>query len=177
MALSARVETQSGLAETLTRAGAATTAAAVVTDAPAGFDVASNGFAEEFCARQDHLTNSPNSPEIDDDECNFGFAAIEFTGPETVADGVGPVFNATGCGECHIAPALGGGSQIAERRAGFFDGIRFIDHPGGSLIHDRATSATLLETVIESKTNVFTFRGSQSLFGDGYVEAVGSNTL
>src|SRR5688572_19727918 len=100
-----------------------------------------------------------------------------FTGPETEADGVGPVFNATGCGECHIAPALGGGSQIAERRAGFFDGVRFIDHPGGSLIHDRATSMTLLETVIESRTNVFTHRGSQSLFGDGFVEAVGNSTL
>ena len=35
-------------------------------------------------------------------------------------------------------PALGGGSQIMERRAGFFNGFSFIDHPGGSLIHDRA---------------------------------------
>ena len=177
MALSARVETQSGFAETLARPGAAATAAATITDAPAGFDVASNGFAEEFCARQDHLTNSRNSPQIDDDECNFGVSAEEFTGPETEADGVGPVFNATGCGECHIAPALGGGSQIAERRAGFFDGSRFIEHPGGSLIHDRAINATLLETVIESRTNTFTFRGSQSLFGDGFVEAVANSTL
>src|SRR5688572_10584857 len=176
MALSARVETQSGFAETLARPGAAATAAANITDAPAGFDVASNGFAEEFCARQDHLTNSRNSPQIDDDECNFGVSAEEFTGPETEADGVGPVFNATGCGECHIAPALGGGSQIAERRAGFFDGSRFIEHPGGSLIHDRANRMRDLETVIESRTNVFSFRGSQSLFGDGFVEAIGNNT-
>jgi CxxC motif-containing protein (DUF1111 family) len=36
---------------------------------------------------------------------------------------------------------------------------------------------TSLETVIESRTNVFTFRGSQSVFGDGYVEAVGNSTL
>ena len=151
MALSARVETQSGFAETLARGGAATTAAANITDAPTGFDVASNGFAEEFCARQDHLANSPNSPQIDDDECNFDASAEEFTGPETEADGVGPVFNATGCGECHIAPALGGGSQIAERRAGFFDGTTFIEHPGGSLIHDRAIAPYLLETVNESK--------------------------
>jgi CxxC motif-containing protein (DUF1111 family) len=177
MALSARVETQSGFAETLARTGGATTAAAAIADAPAGFDAASNGFAEEFCARQDRLTNSPNSPTIDDDECNFAAAAEEFTGPETLADGVGPVFNATGCGECHIAPALGGGSQIAERRAGLFNGSAFIDHPGGSLIHDRATSLTLLETVIESRTNVFTFRGSQSIYGDGYVEAIGNSTL
>jgi CxxC motif-containing protein (DUF1111 family) len=176
LASSARVETQSGFAETLARTGGAATGAAV-TDAPAGFDVASNGFAEEFCARQKQLAKSPISPYIDDNECNFGVAAAEFTGPETIADGVGPVFNATGCGECHIAPALGGGSQIAERRAGFYDGRTFIDHPGGSLIHDRAISNSLLETVIESRTNVFTFRGSQSLYGDGYVEAIGNSTL
>ena len=35
----------------------------------------------------------------------------------------------------------------------------------------------MLETVIESRTNVFTARGSQSVFGDGYVEAVGNSTL
>jgi CxxC motif-containing protein (DUF1111 family) len=172
MALSARVETQSSLTET-----AVTAATAVITDAPTGFDVASNGFAEEFCARQDHLSNSPNSPKIEADECDFNLAAIEFTGPETETDGVGPVFNGTACAECHLAPALGGGSQIAERRAGFFDGTTFTDHPGGSLIHDRAISPDLLETVMESRTNVFTFRASQSIYGDGFVEAVGNAQL
>jgi CxxC motif-containing protein (DUF1111 family) len=172
MALSTRVETQSGLTET-----AVTAATALITDAPTGFDVASNGFAEEFCAQQDHLAHSPNSPKIDADECTFDSAVIEFTESQTEDDGVGPVFNATGCGECHIAPAVGGGSQIAERRAGFFNGTNFIEHPGGSLIHDRAITASLLETVIESQTNVFSFRGSQSLFGDGFVEAVASATL
>jgi len=160
MAFGARVETQSG-----------------VTDAPAGFDVVSNGFAEEFCNRQNHLTNSPNSPQIDSDECSFDTAIEEFSESQAEEDGIGPVFNATGCGECHIAPALGGGSQIMERRAGFFNGLTFTDHPGGSLIHDRANDLALLETVIESRANVFSFRGSQSLFGDGFVEAVGNSTL
>ena len=50
-------------------------------------------------------------------------AAEEFTGPETTADGLGPIFNAAGCGECHLMPILGGSSQITERRAGFFNGI------------------------------------------------------
>ena len=59
------------------------------TEAPTGFLVESNGFAEEFCANQDALTNSPNSPQIPDDECNFDAAAEEFTGPETTADGLG----------------------------------------------------------------------------------------
>jgi CxxC motif-containing protein (DUF1111 family) len=179
MALSTHVETQSGLSETLLRAGAATTAAAAIIEAPAAFDGRSNGFAEEYCTNQDDLTNSPNSPGVDDDECSFDDAAAEFGGSETEADGVGPVFNATGCGQCHIAPVLGGGSQIAERRAGYFNGFSFIEHPGGSLIHDRANRLQDLETVIEARTaiNVFTFRGSQSVLGDGYVEAVGNNTL
>jgi CxxC motif-containing protein (DUF1111 family) len=177
MALGARVETQSGFAETRARTGGATTAAAAITDAPAGFDVVSNGFAEEYCARQDHLSNTQSSPGVEDDECSFDTAMGEFASHETEADGIGPVFNANGCGECHAAPVLGGGSQIAERRAGFFDGRTFTDHPGGSLIHDRANRLIDLETVIESRANVFTFRGSQSLFGDGYVEAVGNSTL
>ena len=47
----------------------------------------------------------------------------EFTGPEDTADGLGPIFNADGCGECHIAnPVLGATSQITEKRAGFFNG-------------------------------------------------------
>jgi CxxC motif-containing protein (DUF1111 family) len=161
MALSASVETQE----------------AAVTDAPVGFDTTSNGFAEEFCANQKSLVNSPRSPMIDDDECSFDIAGEEFAELNDIDEGLGPVFNATGCGECHIAPALGGGSQISERRAGFFNGTSFIEHPGGSLIHDRATSPTLLETVIESRTNTFTFRGSQSLFGDGFVEAIGNDTF
>src|SRR5262245_31246903 len=108
MALSARVETQSGLTET-----AVTAATAAIADAPTGFDVASNGFAEEFCAQQDHLSNSPNSPKIEADECTFDSAAEEFAEIDTEDEGIGPVFNGNSCGECHIAPALGGGSQIA----------------------------------------------------------------
>jgi CxxC motif-containing protein (DUF1111 family) len=189
MALGTRVETQNGGTERVALAegggttlaeGASTALTAArggVTDAPTGFDGLSNGFAEEFCRRQKQLVESPNSPMIDDDECNFDLAAEEFTGPETEADGVGPVFNATGCGECHLAPILGGGSQIAERRAGFYDGRSFIEHPGGSLIHDRALKMADLETVIESRTNVFSFRGSQSILGDGFVEAIGNSTL
>ncbi|HEY6361432.1 MAG TPA: di-heme oxidoredictase family protein [Vicinamibacterales bacterium] len=145
-------------------------------EARAGFKVVSNGFAEEFCARQGSLTNSPNSPQIPDDECNFDAAAEEFTGPETVADGLGPVFNAAGCGECHMVPNLGGSSQIVEKRAGRFDGNAFFDHPGGSLIHDRATDPKYQE-IVQQGHNVTAFRASLSVLGLGFVEAINSNTL
>ena len=69
-----------------------------ITDAPSGFALASNGFAQEFCANQSALTDSPNPPQIPVEECNFDTAVEEFTGPEHEVDGLGPVFNAEGCG-------------------------------------------------------------------------------
>ena len=145
-------------------------------EAPAGFGVASNGFAEEFCANQRRLTDSPNSPQIPGDECNFDAAAEEFTGPETVADGLGPVFNAAGCGECHMVPNLGGSSQIVEKRVGRWDGNAFFDHPGGSLIQDRSTDLRSQEIELAGH-NVRAFRASLSILGLGFVEAINSNTL
>jgi CxxC motif-containing protein (DUF1111 family) len=126
-----------------------------IQDAPAGFDGQSNGF--KILA-------------------DFAEAAEEFTGPETAADGLGPVFNGAGCGECHSVPVLGGSSQIVERRAGRWDGSRFFDHPGGSLIQDRATAAGLQETVMPNH-NVIALRASLSVLGDGFVEAIDSNAL
>jgi CxxC motif-containing protein (DUF1111 family) len=146
------------------------------TEAPTGFVVESNGFAEEFCARQPQLVDSRNSPMIPDDECNFEAAAEEFTGPESVADGLGPIFNAAGCGECHLTPILGGSSQIAEKRAGFYDGAVFFENPGGSLIQDRANPPSLQE-LTASRTNVMALRASLSVLGDGFVEAIANGTL
>ena len=148
-----------------------------ITDAPTGFALVSNGFAENFCANQAALTDSPNSPLIPDDECNFDTALEEFTGPETVADGLGPIFNAAGCGECHLTPIIGGSSQIMEKRAGFFNGTSFIDHPGGSLIHDRAIPISIQELALPANTNVVALRSSLSVLGDGFVEAIANGTL
>jgi CxxC motif-containing protein (DUF1111 family) len=124
-------------------------------EAPAGFDGQSNGFITGLA---------------------FDEATEEFTGPETVADGLGPVFNGVGCGECHTMPVLGGSSQTFERRAGRFDGVTFFDHPGGSLIQDRATDPGLQERVL-ANNNVVAVRSSLSVLGDGFVEAIDSNTL
>jgi CxxC motif-containing protein (DUF1111 family) len=149
-----------------------------VTDAPTGF-TGSNGFAAEFCANQAALVDSPNSPMIPDDECNADAATEEFTGPETEADGLGPIFNAAGCGECHIVPTLGGSSQIMEKRAGFFDGFDFTEHPGGSLIQDRTTPRALgfQELATPANTNVTTFRATLQITGLGFVEAISNTTL
>jgi hypothetical protein len=115
------------------------------TEAPTGFVLESNGFAEEFCANQRALASTPNSPRIPPDECFFQAAAEEFTGPETVADGLGPVFNAAGCGECHLVPMLGGSSQVTEKRVGFYDRGQFTEPRGGALIQDRALDPSIQE--------------------------------
>jgi CxxC motif-containing protein (DUF1111 family) len=152
------------------------------TEAITGFDLASNGFAEQFCASrgqytQSRITNSPNSPRIPDDECSFDTAAEEFTGPEGIVDGLGPIFNGVGCGECHVTPILGGFGQISEKRAGFFNGREFIEHPGGSLIQDRSTVQGMQEMTMAAHTNVTAFRGTLSVLGDGFVEAISNETL
>ena len=147
------------------------------TEAPAGFDGGTNGFLAEFCANQAALTDSPNSPTIPNNECNDEAAIEEFTGPETIADGLGPIFNAAGCGECHLVPILGGSSQIMEKRAGLFDGSNFIEHPGGSLIQDRSTVLGFQELATPANTNVTTFRATLSILGLGFVEAIPNGTL
>src|SRR5437868_3629004 len=48
----------------------------------------------------------------------FQAAAATFQNIETVADGLGPVFNGNSCGGCHSQPGPGGGSAFFETRFG-----------------------------------------------------------
>src|SRR5262245_40718215 len=82
-------------------AAATATTLATISDALTGFGLGSNGFAEEFCGNQANLAHSPNSPKIPDNECSFDSAVEEFSAHEENDEGIGPVYNATGCGECH----------------------------------------------------------------------------
>jgi CxxC motif-containing protein (DUF1111 family) len=124
-------------------------------DAPAGFDLGSNGVATE---------------------AEMEVAADTFAEQEFLEDGLGPVYNATSCGECHQNPNTGGQSQISEFRAGHFNGINFVDHPGGSLMNDRAIDASIQERIAAGQ-EVRTFRMTTNLFGAGFIEAIDSNTL
>jgi CxxC motif-containing protein (DUF1111 family) len=129
---------------------------AAITEAPAGFDNLTNGFSTQ---------------------ANMDAAIDVFANEvEEIADGLGPVYNAQSCRECHQNPVIGAGSQTTEFRAGHFNGVSFVDHPGGSLINDRAINPALQER-IASGQEVRTFRIAISLMGDGFVEAIDSNTL
>jgi CxxC motif-containing protein (DUF1111 family) len=124
-------------------------------DAPAAFDNLTNGAVDQGQFDQDKAT---------------------FEDREGLEDGLGPVYNAQSCAECHQTPVTGALSQISELRAGHFDGTNFVDHPGGSLINDRAIDAAFQERV-QPGNEVRTFRSSLNILGDGFVEAIDSNTL
>ena len=103
------------------------------TEAPQGFDNLTNGFEPQ---------GDVNTPET--------FVADEalFEKRDVAADGLGPVYNAQACAECHQNRATGGVSQIFELRAGHSgpDG-KFVPAPGGSLINSRALNTHIQERV------------------------------
>jgi CxxC motif-containing protein (DUF1111 family) len=81
---------------------------------------------------------------------------------EITPDGLGPVYNAQSCRECHQSPVTGAISQITELRAGHNQKVInpwgqvvaiFVDAPGGSLINDRSipTKNNLTPPVFSAK--------------------------
>lgn len=132
-----------------------TSTATSFTEAPTGFDNQPNGLVDQATFDADRAT---------------------FDEQEEIDEGLGPVYNARSCGECHANPVSGGHSQVTELRAGHFNGHSFVDAPGGSLISDRAIDA-LIQERIPAGNEVRTLRLSPSLFGLGFVEAVDDQTL
>jgi CxxC motif-containing protein (DUF1111 family) len=143
-------------------------------EAPTGFDNQSNGMVDQ----PTHQTDRGKFDEIED-----------------VSDGLGPLYNAQSCRECHQNPTSGGSSQVNELRVGHLgpdgrfmnpeipinDGAEVIS--GRTLVNDRAicpsagfVTTSVQERVPETET-VRTMRVSLNLLGDGFVEAVADQTL
>jgi CxxC motif-containing protein (DUF1111 family) len=142
--------------------------------APTGFDNKSNGMVDDATHQIDQTT---------------------FEEIEQLKDGLGPLYNAQSCRECHQNPVSGAASQTSELRVGHLglDG-RFqnpeipINHgseviKGRSLVNDRAIcpsaafpTTEIQERVPDSET-IRTTRMSLSLLGDGFVEAVADQTF
>jgi CxxC motif-containing protein (DUF1111 family) len=119
-------------------------------EAPAGFDNLTNGF---------------------EGQTQFDLDLDTFAEQEFIPDGLGPLYNAQSCGECHNNPVVGATSQITELRKGRFDGFTFTNPPGGSLNNDRAIDASIQERVAGAD-NVIALRSSLNVLGDGFVEAL-----
>src|SRR3954447_19213182 len=115
-------------------------------DAPTGYDNLTNGFTSQT---------------------NFDLNRAVFDTVEQIDDGLGPVYNAQACRECHQNPVSGSVTQVNELRAGQLVNGQFVDPPGGSLIQDRAIAAAIQERV-GSDMNVRTFRTSLNVLGDGF---------
>src|SRR6266581_3847942 len=143
-------------------------------EAPTGFDNRSNGTVDD------------STHQADQDA---------FDEVEEIADGLGPLYNAQACRECHQNPTSGAASQISELRVGHLGpNGRFqnADIPiargtvvisGRTLVNDRAIcpnaafpDSEIQERVPDTET-IRTLRASLSLLGDGLVEAVADETL
>jgi CxxC motif-containing protein (DUF1111 family) len=127
----------------------------IPSEAPAGFDNQTNG----------HISQA----DFDDDR-------DEFEQVENADDGLGPTFNHTSCANCHSVPVTGGSSLVFETRAGRLDANgTFQDHPGGSVVQDRAIDPRIREYVLPGEDT--TKRASLNVLGDGFVEAISDSTL
>jgi len=150
------------------------TAAQQYPEAPTGFDNKSNGVADDATHQADQM---------------------KFDEVEGLADGLGPLYNAQSCRECHQNPTSGGPSQITELRVGHLGPNRRFQNPeipiargtetitGRSLVNLRAIcpseafpNTEIQERVPDSET-IRTTRISLNLLGDGFVEAVADQTL
>ncbi len=147
-------------------------------EAPAGFDTPT-------------LSANPGSQSKGNglvDDATFGATQAVFEEEDGVDKGLGPIYNARSCVECHQNPVTGGGSQIAEFRLGHRDrNGNFVSPsiainrgqtvvPNRSLLNDRAICAEAQERAPGSE-NIRTFRMSLNVLGDGFVEAIDDNTL
>jgi CxxC motif-containing protein (DUF1111 family) len=143
-------------------------------EAPAGFDNKSNGVVDD----QTHQLDQSN-----------------FEHFEVISDGLGPLYNAQSCRECHQSPVTGGLSQVTELRVGhqgrdgkFQNAEIPINHgseiiKGRSLVNQRAIcpnaafpAGEIMERVPDTET-IRTLRTSLGILGDGFVEAVDDSTL
>jgi CxxC motif-containing protein (DUF1111 family) len=143
-------------------------------DAPTGFDNKTNGMVDDATHQADQT---------------------KFDEVEQLSDGLGPLYNAQSCRECHQSPVSGAASQVTELRVGHNapDGhFRTPDIPiahgaevisGRSLVNDRAIcpNAAFPDKEIQERVpqteSIRTLRLSLSVLGDGFVEAIADQTL
>src|ERR1700675_2315818 len=143
-------------------------------DAPTGFDNKTNGMVDDATHQADQT---------------------KFDEVEQISDGLGPLYNAQSCRECHQSPVSGAASQVSELRVGhngpngrfrtpeipIAHGAEVIT--GRSLVNDRAIcpNAAFPDKEIQERVpgteSIRTLRLSLSILGDGFVEAIPHQTL
>jgi CxxC motif-containing protein (DUF1111 family) len=150
------------------------------TEAPTGFDTPT--LAEN--AGSQSSSNGIPEPPAD----TYTLDQQIFERREDPSLGLGPVYNAVSCSECHQNPVSGGPSQITEVRVGHKDANGNFVNPtivinngadvisGRSLVNDRATCPQVQEHVPDSET-IHALRAVLNTLGDGFAEAIDDQTL
>jgi len=148
--------------------------APVLPEAPSGFDNKTNGLVDDATHTADQ---------------------VKFDEIEQISDGLGPLYNAQSCRECHQNPTSGGSSQVSELRVGHRGPDGKFQNPeipiargaeiikGRTLVNDRAICpnaafpSTEIQERVPDSEKIRTFRVSLNLLGDGFVEAVPDQTF
>jgi CxxC motif-containing protein (DUF1111 family) len=150
------------------------------TEAPAGFDTPT--LAENPGSQS--ISNGIEEPPGD----TFALDQQIYEQTHDVNSGLGPVFNARACAECHQNPVSGGASQFTELRAGHLDAAGNFVNPtvlindgansisGRSIINDRAVIPQAQEHVPVTE-EIRALRAALNTLGDGFVEAIDDGTL
>ena len=147
------------------------------TEAPAGFNTPSFNGAHSI---SNGLVEPPGDTFARDQQI--------YEQNKAVADGLGPVYNATSCVMCHQNPNSGAAGQITELRVGHRDANGEFVNPtifindgkntitGRSIVNDRAIGPQAQEVIPEAE-NIRALRATLNTLGDGFVEAIDDNTL
>ena len=150
------------------------------TEAPTGFDTPTLAVNAGSQSSSNGITEPPADTYALDQQI--------FERREDPSLGLGPVYNAVSCSECHQNPVSGGPSQITEVRVGHKDSSGNFVNPtivinnganvisGRSLVNDRATCPQAQEHVPDSET-IHALRAVLNTLGDGFTEAIGDQTL
>ena len=150
------------------------------TEAPTGFDTPT-------------LAQNPGSQSVSNGIAEpygdtYALDQSKFEQDHDASTGLGPVFNARACADCHQNPVSGGASQFTEIRAGHLDGNgNFVAatvpiNDGAniianrSIIDDRALIPQAQEHIPDTE-NIRALRAALNTLGDGFVEAIDDKTL
>ena len=156
-----------------------------LTEAPAGFTTPTLGLTVSPTgeltgnAGSQSVSNGIEEPPGD----TFALDQAQFERRHDPSTGLGPVFNATSCSECHNNGVSGAAGQFTELRAGHHDANgNFVNATvvindgentitGRSIINDRSICPQAQEHVPDTE-DIRTLRAVLNTLGDGFVEAV-----
>jgi len=150
------------------------------TEAPAGFDTPT--------VVQNPGSQSKGNGIVEPAGDTYALDQLAFETTHDASTGLGPVFNARACADCHQNPVSGAASQFTELRVGHLDANGNFVNPtipindggntitGRSIVNDRAVVPEAQEH-IPATEDIRALRAALSTLGDGFVEAIDDATL